>query len=99
DFKASRNIFDKILGNGQGLFQLVADKFDMRHCSLQKIRSTEGSRVSLRNLGRALRGGMNYLQSFRVEIPILSVRLQLLYELEESPSCFLGETACVELVV
>src|SRR5947209_1205162 len=71
----------------------------MRHRSLQKIRSTEGSRVSPRNLSPALRGSMNYLQPFRVEIPILSVRLQLLQELEESASGFLRKTARIEMLV
>src|SRR5207248_7005922 len=68
----------KYLVTDKELFQLVADKFDMRHSSLQKIRSTESSRIPLRNLSPALRGRMNYLEPFRVEIPILGVCFQLL---------------------
>src|SRR5436309_13689779 len=68
----------KYLVTDKELFQLVADKFDMRHSSLQQIGSTKGSRIPLRNLGPALRGGMNDLEPFRVEITILSVCFQFL---------------------
>src|SRR5437764_14903314 len=68
----------KYLVTDKELFQLVADKFDMRHSSLQKIGSTKGSRIPLRNLGPALRGGMNDLEPFRLEITILSVCFQFL---------------------
>ena len=71
----------------------------MRHSSLQKIGSTEGSWIPLRNLGPALRGGMNDLEPFRVEIPILGVRFQLLEKLEESASGFLWKTARIEMLV
>jgi hypothetical protein len=71
----------------------------MRHRSLQKIRSTKGTGISLGNLCPPLRGCMNYLQSFRVEIPILSVRLQLLQELEESARGLLRKTPRIEMLI
>src|SRR5438093_13488854 len=68
----------KYLVTDKELFKLVADKFDMRHSSLQKIESTKGSRIPLRYFGPGLRVGMNDLEPFRVEITILSVCFQFL---------------------
>ncbi len=63
---------------------------------MEKVRASECSRVSLRDLIGSLGRGMNYFESVRVEVAVFCVCLKLLQEPQESSSYFLGISSSVE---
>ena len=63
---------------------------------MEKIRTSECSRVPLRDLVCSLGSGMNDLEPLRIEVAIFGVSLKLLQKPKEPSSCFLRISSRVE---
>ncbi len=68
----------------------------MGGCSLEKVRTSECSRVSFRYLIGSLGCGVYYLELLGIEVPVFCVCFKLFQEAEESSGCLLRKSPSVE---